>query len=817
MSTWRLSFRYLRRNFHGLELRLLALTIIVCMAAISSFNGFRFIVLNKLEAQARTYLGADLLVTSPKPIENAWQDKARSLSLRQSQSINFFSMVQFKGRFQLANVYAITTPYPLNGQFKIKTPESPLGKSTTTAPNSGQVWISTPIRRKLHANHQDILQLGDIEAAVAGELMEQPGDLANWLNIAPTLYMNQSQLAQSSIIGPGSRVTYRWLLSGDKNQIAVMRTFLDKHLSLQQKLFDSQGANPTILDKIEKTLDYFNLGTVMSIVLASVAINLASSRFCFNQQRTVALMRASGATTQTILGLYVGQMLILGLITSIIGIGLGFLLQPLIAHAFKQWLGDIPLTFSLKGSLLSLSIGLTLLMSIATSFILSLKRVEALHLSQNRPLKFNRESFISFCLSVIILLGLSYLYSESLTITLMIFYVILLFVLGVFLVLQLIFKPLSHMRLSLPLWLRLGVLNISRRLTDTALQVISIGFSLGIMLALLLLKNGLLDNWQAEIPTNSPNYFLINVYNNQIKTLNTFFNQQKINASKIYPMVRGRLIKINDELVTKRFKTIYKSINALNRELNISWMDQLQSNNHIVEGRWAKTAKDYPWVSVEQGVAKKLNLKLGDKLTFKMGVKSTSAIVTSIREVKWTSFSPNFFMLFKPGSLDTFPRTFITSFYLPKAQEASLDKLIKDLPNITVIDITTLMQQVLSMVKDALLSINLLSSFALAIGFIICLLSMLSFLSSKQHEAQILKALGMRKRELLVVESLEALIIGLLSGVIAISLAIVCNAVSIYTVFNIPYHIPWSLTLIVPITCAVVFAGAYLGLLRARY
>jgi len=342
-----------------------------------------------------------------------------------------------------------------------------------------------------------------------------------------------------------------------------------------------------------------------------------------------------------------------------------------------------------------------------------------------------------------------------------------------------------------PLPWRLGINNILRHREDSLLQMVGLGLALTAVLSLSLFKHNVLTSWQQQLPPDAANYFLINIAPEQGSALRATLKSHHI-AATIYPMVRGRLVAINQRSVQQRFKEAAQSISALQRELNLSWSENLPQENQIVKGAWMRRGATLSnEVSVEQGLAEQLQLQLGDTVSFLVGNQRVDAVVTSFREVNWETFKPNFFMLFTPGLLDALPQTLTTSIYMPTDKINVLNALSEQFPNLTIIDMANIVLKMQDITDNISKAISLLSLFAWAIGIVIAALAVLSFHQTKVQETQILKLLGMRRRALLWTRSSEACFIGLITGTLACVIALLINVILANRLFTLSFPIPW--------------------------
>ena len=791
------------REWRSGELTLLFIALIIAVTCVSAMNNFTGMIKNQLEQGAANILGADAVVSSSIAIDPAWVQKANTLSITHTITRTFQSMVGYQNQLQLAQIKAISTPYPLRGALKIANQLSDsVGNSLFNAPEPGTVWLNPRLFPLLSTDIGKMITIGATTFAVTGVIREEPGQTGDWFSLSPRILMNSSDVAKTKTLQRGSVMTYNLLLNGSKDQLNELHQYLKDKLTGRQQWRDSENNILTVTNTINRSLSYLNFATLMSLVLAAVAISMASLRYCQRHLKQVALLRCFGASQALIIQLYLGGIALLGVIACLLGSLIGYFLQPLLI----KWLGGLlPHSehhISLEPFFLSMLTGMLLLFCFSTGNIWQLRKVSAITLFRQQQLLWKKSTYLTYGLALLLMVGMAYYYTYSLKMTLAVLAGCLSFIAIALAGLWLVFGLLIKTRVRIPLNWRFGFNNIARNKEDSALQVIGIGLALTTILSLILLKNHMLSDWQQQLAPQTPNYFIFNVEPEQKPALNNLLEQNRVKTGVFYPIVRGRLSAINHQPVLKMFGDEAKNINALQRELNLSWSYDLPADNDISDGSWIVSDPHLPWVSVEQGVAKQLKLKLGDILQFNVGDQQLNVQVSSIRQVDWTSFKPNFFMLFKPGLLDKLPKTMLTSFYLPPDNQNVLVEITKQFPNVSLIDIAQTISKIQAIMASAGNALTLITSFALLAGLVIVTLAILSLSGTKQQETQVLKILGMRRNALLWVRSSEAFMIGLYSGFLAIGTAVLINLYIVAAILDSHYSIPWMLFIVIPIGTA---------------
>lgn len=793
------------REWRSGELTLLFISLVIAVACVSAMNNFTNSVQHQLEQGAIDMLGADAVLTSSTAIDLSWKQKADELGITMANTLSFLSMVEGNEQLQLSQIKAISSPYPLRGEVNIAVhPGDAQGVSQTNAPEEGSVWLNPRLFPLLSTDIGKKITIGAGVFKVSGVIRDEPGQIGDWFTLAPRIIMNINDVEKTKIIQPGSVLTYALLMNGSKDQLNKMHQFLNDKLIGQQQWRDSKNNNISVTNTINRTLSYLNFGTLMSLVLAGVAISMASLRYCQRHLKQVALLRSFGATQAQIIRLYLSTIALLGIIACLIGAVIGYSLHPLLVKWLEGLLPNTQQQFDLGPFVLSVVSGMLLLFCFSVGNIWQLRKISAMSLFRQQHPIWKNSAYITYGLALLLLGILAYYYTQSFKLTLTVLGGCLVFVGAALAGLWLLFGSFTSAKLRIPLNWRFGFNNIARNFEDSALQVIGIGLALTCILSLMLLKNNLISDWQHKLPAESANYFIFNVEPDQTPALNTLLEKNGVKIQRFYPVLRGRLTAINHESVIKLFSEEIKNINALQRELNLSWSKQLPDDNSIIKGTWMVSDPDKAWVSVEQGVAERLKLKLGDVLGFTISDRVINVQVSSIRKVDWGSLNPNFFMLLKPGLLDDLPKTMITSFYLPPDKQKLFIDVARTYPNVSIIDIASTINKVQSILSSAANAITFISFFALLAGLIIVMLAILSLSGTKQQETQVLKILGMRRITLLWIRSSEAFLIGLYSGFLAILSAVLFNVYLASSILESHFTIPWILFVLVPLSTAFI-------------
>jgi putative ABC transport system permease protein len=334
---------------------------------------------------------------------------------------------------------------------------------------------------------------------------------------------------------------------------------------------------------------------------------------------------------------------------------------------------------------------------------------------------------------------------------------------------------------------------VVRRRHLSAGQVVALGLGLTALLLLTLVRGDLLRSWQTSLPMDAPNRFIINIQPDQVPALRAFFSARGMAEPSMSPMVRGRLVAVNGRAINSVDFPDDRAKRLVEREFNLSWAERMASDNQIVAGRWwdGKSGSKAE-LSVEEGIAKTLNIHLGDTLSYQVAGQQFDARVTSLRKVDWDSFRVNFFVIASPGLLEPFPASYITALYLPAGGEHVLNDMVKAFPNLTVIDVAALMEQVRSMMERVAAAVEFVFLFTLGAGLMALYAAIAATREERVYEAAVMRTLGASRKQLALSQLAEFAVIGLLAGAVAALAASGMGHVLATRVFHLPYHFnPW--------------------------
>ena len=810
-----LAWRLLKRESRAGELRVLLFALAVAAATSTAVAAFSERLTLALGQQTTALLGADLVLSSANPIADDWLQQAEALQLRHTNTIEFASMAVSDNGLQLVSVKAVGADYPLRGAVRIAA--EPFGPETDAQnmPQAGEIWVEARLLSSLQLTRGDRLRIGDVELRVTELLGFEPSRGGDFLNLSPRVLMHLDDVARANVIQPGSRVSFRALFAGEAAALSAFRAELEPQLSEQQQLLDVRTGRPAIGNALDKAERYLGLASLVAIALAGVAVAMAARRYASRHFDLCALLRCLGAVQADIVALYLYQMLVLGVLGSSFGALLGFFgqigLVALLADLFPLApppAGPLPV-------LLGIATGLVTLCGFALPPVLRLRSVPPLRVLRRDLSPLPARAWLVYGLALLTLFALMWRFTRDLQLTLTVAGGA---ALGTVILLALAWLLLSsthRLRHRVGAAWRFGINSLWRRTAASAGQIFAFGLVLMAMSLTALLRTDLLSSWQTQLPDDAPNYFAINILPHEQTRMAEALRTAGVHSAPVYPVVRGRLIGINNAPVRMTVSKEAQSDNALHRELNLTWSATLPSDNRIIAGRWLDAQPDrQQQVSVEAKLAKRLNIQVGDELDFTIAGESLRVVVTSLRSVEWDSFQPNFYMIFPPGLLDGYASTAMTSFHLAADKTSVLLGLVRDFPAVTLLDVGMLLEEVRRILNQVTLAVEYILGFVLLASLAVLFAVLAASHDDRLHEGALLRALGARHSQIRAGHLAEFALLGFLAGLLAACGTELIAWLLYQRVFNLDYSLKWPVWLIAPASGVIVITLA--GYLNTR-
>jgi putative ABC transport system permease protein len=763
-----LAIRYGWRGLQRGQFRWLWLAILLASLSVTFIEQLAQTVKASMLANSALLLGADLVIKSTRPIElnDTLQQAVRPLAQAERVSVNTMAMSQ--DRFQLVTLKAVTANMPLLGT------AYPLTDWQST---SNQVLIDPVLATQWSLSIGDELVLGNRVFRIQGVLAEADPLQTVASQFAPQVIIPLASMSELGLTGAGSRISYERLFMGDEASVTRLTQLLNKNKLEHWQLLSSQTASDDLGQTLNTAWLFLDISALVSLLVAGLAVLIASRFYLPQWRKQVALMRALGMTQRQLIKLFAFQFSLLALLASALGVVLahvGFaLLSDYLATLFPQFkLASLWLA-SLMG-LISAS-----LVFWAFSWPIFLKLIHT-HPQQLlravTPPQALLASVLGSGLALMALLALLlpwHLVAWTL--------VALLLASGLlWSIASLVLWGLSKLQGVSEGWFAIAVANVRRDPLLFRLQLIAFGLVLYLLLLMTLVQQQLLAHWQDSLPAQSPNVFVVNVQPEQREALLGQLKRIQPSAELI-PMIRSRVTQLNDQTITGDSP---RAKRLLDRESNVAVLAELPTHNRILNRIDLPSDSAYAGVSVEAGIADLLHIQLGDKLTFDMIGQPRTYVVTSLRAVQWQSLQANFFFIIEPNNSVELPITSMASFYtdFSLAEQTQLkQRWQSEFPGVIWIDVQQLINQVRNLMQQASQAVGLLTLFTLAASLLVLLASTKASQDARIQQWLVLRTLGANQRQIRLIGLGEYGLLGLLTGIFAATLATLSSSlISVY-------------------------------------
>ena len=825
MPAWRLAlqlgWRNLWRDFRSGELNLLLVSVVLAVAALSAVGFFADRLQAGLWRDARQLLGGDAVVVSDKVTPDTFVAKAQALGLKTQTTINFPSMARADdaqgGETKLVALKAVSEGYPLRGNMSLFKPEATNPKvasedvqTTREVPKPGSVWVDPALLESLNLQLGDRLWLGDKDLRITALIHREPDRGANFMNFAPRVMMHHDDVAATGLVQPASRISYRMAVAGleDQRNVQLFLKWARDQVVLPEvrgvQIESMESGRPEMRQTLDRAEKFLNLVALLAALLCAVAVALASRTFAARHLDGCALLRVLGQSQRTLSLAYGFEFVTAGVFASVLGLALGFGIH----HAFVWLLAglvDAQLPPSSGAPVvLGLGMGLTLLVAFGLPPVLQLAKVPAIRVIRRDMGGLQPASIGVLVMGLLGFAAALMWASRDVKLGLM--------TVGGFAAATLFFAAITWVMLKLlrrwvpgqatPRWLLLATRQVMARPAYAVVQVSALSVGLLALVLLVLLRTDLISSWRKATPVNTPDRFVINVQPDQTAAFQSALSQAGVSSYDWYPMIRARLVAINDKTVSPENFTDDRAKRLVDREFNVSARAAKPEHNAVVQGKWTEGEKDA--LSVEAGIAQTLGLKIGDRMRFDVGGVMSEGRITSIRKVDWGSMRANFFVMYPVDQLPDVPLSYMAAFKSPD-QKSFERNLLQQFPNITSVDMRATLTQVQKVLDQVIRAVEFLFAFTLLAGLLVLMAAVTSTREERKREFAIMRALGATGRLLSQVQTVELMGVGLLAGFLASSVAVGVG----WGLARFVFEFEWTASLWVPL------AGSLTGALLA--
>tara|TARA_B100000686_G_scaffold332340_1_gene396977 strand:+ start:3160 stop:5592 length:2433 start_codon:yes stop_codon:yes gene_type:complete len=748
-----LSLKLFIRELRSGYLTSMLLSLVLAVTIVSGISLFTDRLEKALSSETKEFLGGDLKFESN---EDSIKDFLKELELNNSNFLEmavFASMVFTEEEMQLSSIKAVDNSYPLVGEIELKN-ESGTYK-TRNNPPPGTLWLDERLQNLLFLEYGDVLYLGDAQFIFTATIVYEPDRGSTNFAFAPKTIINIEDLAKTNIIQPGSRVEYNYLFTGSEEEIAKIKTTLEKNKKKGDEI-ELLGEDTSSLGRAtDRSENFFLLGGLIAVLLSACTVGISSQRFARRHVSYVAILKTLGMHLNQIRTLYLLLFLYTTLLTLSVGLSLGWFLQSNFISLMDSYFPTelpVPGPYPLYVTCLTVLICQFGFIYPHISKLLDISPMRVLR----SDISFNQNILPIFFMGLMAFFLLLYIYTNQITLSLIIFSGVIIFsIIGI----GFIYLILGRRKLGLGAQnpVNLGLSELRRRKLSNSFQIFAFTVAIGLSLITFSASKNLLGSWQNSIPEDSPNNFAINITKEDKDLMKLFLSEKDVEMKTFYPVANAKILRKDDQA-------------EIDRNFNITWVKDLPDQNEVLEGSWFKE-DGLNGISLSNEISQRYNLKVGEEVIIQMEEGSIETFIQSIRSINWDNFSPNFFVIGHPSLFEEQSSTFITSFYIPKKDQKVAAELMREFRTVSVFSVEELIKQVREIINQVTKALN-------SILFLTCLSSIFLAFSALQdgfdqrrHQSAILRTLGATNGLIRTSSLIEFSILGLTSGILGALMA----------------------------------------------
>lgn len=796
----------MRRDLRLRQVKVMLAAVMIAVATVATINLFAGHLQQTLLQSASSFLAADrqLIARSSQPVAQQIQQAAQASGLKTSEISQFSTMLSAGEAFQLTSVKAVDSDYPLRGQIEWQSDLMASRELLQQGPAIGEIWLNPRLLRLLDIDIGEQVTVGETQLTVSGLLLREPDSGFSLSAFAPRAMMHFADVPATNVIQPGSRVRHKLLLSGGDDLLSEFANTVKPQIDSGEYRWRDARDGDNLGESLKKAENFLLLGGSLAVLLAVVAIAVASREYALQQRDTVALLKTLGLTSHAIRRLYAIRLLLWGLLATLMGLVIAlpfaWLLSAMTARLMAQ-----PLAFSLQIWSLwpALLTALLVLFAFALPPIDRLRKTPAMQVLRSLPQLDKGFLAKDLLISGSLVFTLLWLFAGELKLVLS-----LLAGLAVLIVVLLLFGWLFVVSVrsfkgGSTAW-RSAIVALHRHKRATLSQLAVFAMTMMLAATLILVRSSLLADWQAQLPEDAPNHFLVNIAPETVDDVDKFLASEQLQRSPLYPMVRGRLTEINGQ--PAKDVALNPDDDELRRELNLTASESYPADNKIIAGQWF-AAGDTEGLSIEQTLAESLGIALGDTLGFTAGSDSFSAKVTSIRSVQWDSMQPNFFIMFpENGALSDLSATYLSSFYLDPADKTLLNDFVRQFPTVSVLEIDHIIERIQDIIQQVTQAVEAILLLILLAALAVMVAVVSATMSERQREGALLRTLGAQQSLLVKATMLEFALIGLVAGILGVLAAEAAVWALQYRMFEGEFRWHWPMLVILPLLSSILLA-----------
>ena len=813
----RLAVRLLKRDWYGGELRLLSLALVMSVTSVTGIALFTDRLGKALLLESANMLAADRIVSGRGILPIEVLEEGQSRGLRTAETLSFISMAFSESGNLLVAAKAVTDNYPLRGDVIIADAPFVRGSPIQSGPPRGEVWLESRALPALGIEVGDSVSVGEAELNVSKIIITEPDRSGGGLvdNAGPRLMLHMDDVETTNVVQLGSRISYRYLFAHD--DLELLDEFEGWFRAREEwrgryYIRDIRDESEEVSEALERAESFLLLGSLFAVLLAGVAIALTAKRYSERHYDYVAILKTLGCTSAQISLIYLAIQLMLAVIAVLVGCVLGYLVHQGIFRLLQSVLLFTLPPAGFQPYVIGSLTAFVCLLAFALPPLLALRETPPLRVLRKDITQQKISAYVPYLFGVLGTIFLIYWYSEDLFLSSVLISAVAAIALFLSIVSYLFLRSSGSVGMKAgSAWL-LAMTAARRRRKQNVLQVMVFSVTIMSLLILTLVRTDLIEEWQAQLPENTPNHFMMNITQGQIAGIQNFFAENGVESNAFYSLTSARVNRVNGNLPNPSNNdedslgggTLTENTRLGDADLDeaigfnespqsdapplqngqqtssggrrvrgqlsrrqVTWSEELPKDNLITSGTWWGVDPQPGYVSIEEEYADWLDLELGDQIEFEVNRQVVTAEVSNFRSVRWDNMQPNFFIIFSPGTIDHLGATFLSTALMEREQKVLLNDLIRLFPTMVIIEIDALIEQIQTIIAQVTSAVELISILVLICGGLVLLSCVNASLDERFHENAILRTLGAGKKLILTSLLIEFASIGFVAGLIA--------------------------------------------------
>ena len=813
----RLAIRLLKRDWYGGELRLLSLALVMSVTSVTGIALFTDRLEKALLLESANMLAADRIVSGRGTLPVEVLEEGQSRGLRTAETLSFISMAFSESGNLLVAAKAVTDNYPLRGDVIIADAPFVRGSPIQSGPPRGEVWLESRALPALGIEVGDSVSVGEAELNVSKIIITEPDRSGGGLvdNAGPRLMLHMDDVETTNVVQLGSRISYRYLFAHD--DLELLDEFEGWFRAREEwrgryYIRDIRDESEEVSEALERAESFLLLGSLFAVLLAGVAIALTAKRYSERHYDYVAILKTLGCTSAQISLIYLAIQLMLAVIAVLVGCVLGYLVHQGIFRLLQSVLLFTLPPAGFQPYVIGSLTAFVCLLAFALPPLLALRETPPLRVLRKDITQQKISAYVPYLFGVLGTIFLIYWYSEDLFLSSVLIGAVAAIALFLSIVSYLFLRSSGSVGMKAgSAWL-LAMTAARRRRKQNVLQVMVFSVTIMSLLILTLVRTDLIEEWQAQLPQNTPNHFMMNITQGQIAGIQNFFAENGVESNAFYSLTSARVNRVNGNLPNPSNNdedslgggTLTENTRLDDADLDeaigfnespqsdapplqngqqtssggrrvrgqlsrrqVTWSEELPKDNLITSGTWWGVDPQPGYVSIEEEYADWLDLELGDRIEFEVNRQVVTAEVSNFRSVRWDNMQPNFFIIFSPGTIDHLGATFLSTALMEREQKVLLNDLIRLFPTMVIIEIDALIEQIQTIIAQVTSAVELISILVLICGGLVLLSCVNASLDERFHENAILRTLGAGKKLILTSLLIEFASIGFVAGLIA--------------------------------------------------